>query len=39
VRFDLGPKVSEGNRTLYREGDASIAMIPTIHGTFSVTSQ
>jgi hypothetical protein len=30
----LGPKVSEGNRTLCREGDASIAMIPTIHGTF-----
>lgn len=32
VRFDLGRKMLEGNRTLCREGDASIAMIPTIHG-------
>lgn len=34
VRFDLGRKVLEGNRTLCREGDALIVMIPTIHGTF-----
>jgi hypothetical protein len=34
VRFDLGPKVLEGNRTLCREGDSTMTMIPTIHGTF-----